>query len=146
MELHRARVYGIWVSLKEADYIAYEKHTSVAHQSHIIAHELSHILCDHRAGGQGDSGLAELFPNLDPDLVQGMLLRCGYTQDAEQEAEIMASLLLLRAQHRTTELSWGPPPEDVETLARIEGVIGLGTLDEAKEGEPSPPRDGGIAR
>ncbi|MGW3951844.1 toxin [Streptomyces sp. NPDC004752] len=129
VELHATGVFGIWLRAEDADYIAYERHTSTAHQSHIIAHELSHMLCDHHGDGSTENPPVELFADLDPSLVKGMLMRCGYTQEAEQEAEVMASLLLLslNARHQYAQPEQGTTPAHQETLARIEEAIGLGS-------------------
>ncbi len=40
--------YGVWLSGPRSDYIFFEKETASVHQSHIILHELSHILLGHQ--------------------------------------------------------------------------------------------------
>lgn len=89
---------GLWVSTEAADFVFYEKETSGLHQEHIILHELGHLLCDHEA----TSGLAPdvsrtLLPTLDPALVSRVLKRSHYSAEAEREAELIASLILERA-------------------------------------------------
>lgn len=127
MELHTTGIFGLWLRADDVDFIAYERHTSAAHQSHIIAHELSHMLCDHHHGDTATETPAELFANLDPALVKDMLMRCGYSQQAEQEAEVMASLLLLSldARPEPSPQADASAPGHKEVLARIEEAIGL---------------------
>ncbi|MEV5988241.1 hypothetical protein AB0L85_25050 [Streptomyces sp. NPDC052051] len=130
-------MFGVWLRTNDADYIAYERYTSTAHQSHIIAHELSHMLCDHRGERSAESPPVELFADLDPGLVRGMLMRCGYTQEAEQEAEVMASLLLLslNTRHQYAQPEQEPTHGHQEALARIEEAIGLGSLSGTTPGD-----------
>ncbi|WP_432011189.1 toxin [Streptomyces cucumeris] len=126
VELHGTGVFGLWFRADDADYIAYERHTSTAHQWHIIAHEVSHMLCGHHGDGTTASIPTELFAGLDPSVVRGMLTRCGYAREVEQEAEVMASLLLLslNARQQGGEPARRAAPGHRETLERIEDVIG----------------------
>ncbi|GAB1691999.1 hypothetical protein [Krasilnikovia sp. M28-CT-15] len=97
LPLPEAGPCGIWLSLPEVDLIAYEAGTNRMHQDHIIAHELAHLICGHSTvdTGRGPDTRA-LFPDLDPALVRAMLHRAHYPDEQEQEAEVMASLLLSR--------------------------------------------------
>ncbi|MBW1602017.1 ImmA/IrrE family metallo-endopeptidase [Streptomyces sp. JJ66] len=125
VDLRATGVYGLWLATHTEDVVLYEARTSRLHQEHIVAHELAHILCDHhRDGGLEDAAVRLLFPHLDPATVRGMLGRCGYLDAEEQEAELMASLLLPRVQRRSAEAMWAPPHDAARTLARIESVIG----------------------
>jgi hypothetical protein len=86
---------GFWVSTEHVDFIVYESDTSSIHQEHIIAHELAHIICCHRGGtALTDASAQLLFPDLEPDLVRDMLRRAGYSDRQEQEAEMLASLIM----------------------------------------------------
>jgi hypothetical protein len=88
---------GCWIAIENADFIVFEANTSVPHQEHIIAHELAHIICCHRPTAALDEASARLlFPALDPALVRDMLRRTGYTDEQEQEAEVLATLMLQR--------------------------------------------------
>ncbi|MGW1867117.1 ParH-like protein [Streptomyces mauvecolor] len=83
---------GLLVSAELADYIAYAADTAPLHRQHILVHELSHLLCGH------DGTLStELTPHLSPGLVRRVLGRTVYTDPQEQEAELLASLILQRA-------------------------------------------------
>ncbi|EFL18535.1 hypothetical protein [Streptomyces sp. C] len=129
-------LFGIWLKTDEFDIIAFEKAASASHKEHIIAHELAHIAFDHDgsvqldqlgagpspAAGPGDPGA--LFSDVDPEAVRGVLMRSRYSDDEEQEAETMASLILARATKRWTERAWGVPDEAAEIVARIESGLG----------------------
>ncbi|MEU0398706.1 toxin [Streptomyces sp. NPDC006197] len=125
VELESSSLHGLWIATSAADLIVYQANTSRAHQEHIIAHELSHILCEHgRAAGQKYGIPLELFPDLSPDLVQGVLQRSGYCERDEQEAELMASLLLTRARRRARGSHPPLAPEAAAVLARVENTVG----------------------
>ncbi|WP_405977824.1 hypothetical protein [Streptomyces sp. NBC_00158] len=129
-------LFGIWLKTDDFDIIAFEKAASASHKEHIIAHELAHIAFDHNgsvqldqlgagpapAAGRGDAG--GLFSDVDPEAVRGVLMRSRYSDDEEQEAETMASLILARATKRWTERAWGVPDEAAEIVARIESGLG----------------------
>lgn len=86
--------YGLWVASPSADYIFYERDTGASHQQHIILHELSHLLCDHRlVQGAAAAPLHSLFPDLQPEMVRRALARAAYSTDDEREAELLASLI-----------------------------------------------------
>ena len=98
---------GLCLVTDKADYIFVEPATSPSRRATIICHEISHLLLGH----EGDSlaGVAsDLAPDLEPGLVARMLARHSYTSPAEEEAEIMATMLVAehtRRQHaasRTT--------------------------------------------
>ncbi|GAA2414369.1 hypothetical protein GCM10010420_49990 [Streptomyces glaucosporus] len=130
MELEEPLLHGLWIALPDTDVIVYRANTSGPHQEHIIAHELSHIIWEHDFGAlPGPAVSAGLFPEAAPDLVRGALKRSAYDDRAEQEAEMMASLILARARRGTapdpgdaTALA----PEDATALARVERVVGRG--------------------
>ncbi|GAA1909687.1 ImmA/IrrE family metallo-endopeptidase [Streptantibioticus ferralitis] len=125
VELQSSQLYGLWIATDVADLIVYEAHTSKPHQEHIIAHELSHMLCGHHSGGKIDDGTAEqLFPDISPDVVRGMLQRSGYSDHDEQEAETMASLILTRARRQVADPVPTASLEQAEAIARIESVVG----------------------
>lgn len=87
---------GLLVSTLEADYILYAADTGVLHQRHILVHEIAHLLLDH-AGSAPLAPAAALLPSLSPALVQRVLGRTGYDEPQEREAELLASLILSRA-------------------------------------------------
>jgi hypothetical protein len=111
---------GFWVATEGADFILYEANTSRTHQEHIVAHELAHMICCHRGTAPLDDASARvLFPDVDPELVRDMLRRSAYTDEQEQEAEVMASVVLERLKrHPYVESS--AAGEGNDPIARIE--------------------------
>jgi hypothetical protein len=93
---------GIWVRTESSDHVFYDPDTSRAHQDHIIAHELGHILRGHRPNQDLSPALVpeRLLSTLDPVMVRKVLGRTGYEQREEQEAETIASLLQSRIHRR----------------------------------------------
>ncbi|GGP40261.1 hypothetical protein GCM10010214_12060 [Streptomyces abikoensis] len=65
------------------DRIYYPQHTSTAHQAHIICHEIAHLLLAH---------IPELDA-LDPEVVRLVLGRSHYADPAEEQAEVLGTLL-----------------------------------------------------
>ncbi|MCF4139000.1 ImmA/IrrE family metallo-endopeptidase [Streptomyces sp. Tue 6430] len=95
---------GMWVATPVADFVIYAAHATRAHQEHIIAHELGHIMCDHQAVSDvGDGILGQLFPDISPTVVRRVLTRTRYSHRNEQEAEMIASLYCARLDPRRAE-------------------------------------------
>ena len=91
--------YGLWLATPAADYVVYEADTSPLHRLHIILHELSHIIYEHRPVPFGDHSapiLSDVFPDFQPDTIRYLLQRTIYSTDEEQEAEVLATLILER--------------------------------------------------
>lgn len=94
---------GMWVATDVADHVFFEEQTSTFHQEHIILHELAHMICGHTIGMLGD--------DFDPaaaggdDLARKALLRASYNTEQEQEAELVATLILERGKQLTGGLS-----------------------------------------
>ncbi len=89
---------GLLVTTGQADYIVYAEDTSALHRQHILVHEYAHLLLGHTSEPSPDPGLTGgLLPNLSPDLVKKVLGRTVYLEPQEQEAELLASLILKRA-------------------------------------------------
>ncbi|EXU64814.1 hypothetical protein Z951_28575 [Streptomyces sp. PRh5] len=91
-------VCGMWIrTLEGIDYIFVHEKTSRAHQDHIIAHEIAHILCNHH--GSLDLSHAkpvadkQLITTLTPEVVRTMLGRSDYEDRDEREAELIGSYL-----------------------------------------------------
>ena len=112
---------GFWVATEAVDFILYEANTSRTHQEHIVAHELAHMICCHRGTSALDDASARtLFPDVDPQLVRDMLRRAGYTDSQEQEAEVMASVILERLKRHTHQPASTTVADFAEAVARIE--------------------------
>lgn len=89
--------WGLWVALPSTDLIFYEEATTSLHQQHIILHELCHLICDHRTPIVAPAEVRQLlFPDLNIETVERILRRSGYLAEEEQEAEMLASLILER--------------------------------------------------
>ncbi|MFI1971527.1 hypothetical protein BLA24_31250 [Streptomyces cinnamoneus] len=118
---------GMWLATDVADIIIVEANTSRLHRDHIIAHELAHMLCRHSdSTGPDPTGIGRLLPNLDPRLVREVLGRTSYSTEEEQEAEIVASLILERVTRPPVECRWDVPSVDAETVARIDHSLNPG--------------------
>lgn len=95
----RARPCGIWIATEGDDWIFVDQQTSPLHRQHIVLHELAHMLCGHTASELPENDmLRRLFPDLSPAMVKSVLSRSSYQSEYEREAELLASLILARAQ------------------------------------------------
>lgn len=83
---------GIRLETPDADLLFYEEATSPLHQNHILAHEVSHIICDHPGSLELDQDAVRTI-GFNPTLVQRMSGRTSYTSEDEREAEVMASVI-----------------------------------------------------
>lgn len=110
---------GLWLAFDHVDVVFYEQHTSGPHQDHIKLHELGHILWNHHGQEKVPTQLVErLFPSLDPRVVKKALGRSHYTAVEEQEAEVIATLLLSRPGWITKPSAQSPSaPEIVDRLS-----------------------------
>ncbi|MEU9470769.1 hypothetical protein AB0D78_29970 [Streptomyces avermitilis] len=110
---------GLLVSTAAVDYVFYEAHTTVTHQTHVIVHELGHLVWNHAHAGPGEGGASyeggSLLPeDIDPVLIEHMLGRTQYSQPEEYAAEYFATQVL--------RLVSGPPfdtaavPPDMSAL------------------------------
>jgi len=107
---------GLWLPLPECDVIFFEEQTSPLHQVHIVLHELSHLLLDHQPKSVDDPEVLRLlFPDFSVDTIQFVLERTTYAAQEEQEAELLASLILAR----TVSISVGQELSDVESLQLV---------------------------
>ena len=101
----RARPCGIWIATDDDDWIFVDQQTSPLHRQHIVLHELAHMLCGHAAGDLPENDmLRRLFPDLSPAMVRPALSRTSYQSEPEREAEVLASLILTRAQPATVPI------------------------------------------
>ncbi|MFJ6943341.1 regulator component [Streptomyces wuyuanensis] len=86
---------GIRVETDAADYLFYEAATSLLHRTHILTHEISHIVCDHPGSLSLDEH-APLATGINPTLIRRMAGRTSYTTQDEREAELMATVIRQR--------------------------------------------------
>ncbi|MGW3207614.1 toxin [Streptomyces sp. NPDC001135] len=117
--MQAAQPCGLWMASDSADFVLFEARTTRPHQDHIIAHELAHIICDHRSSSSLDDTTAQLmFPDLEPELVRDMLGRTNYSDTQEREAEMMASLILTARNNRI-------PEPQTPALGALSGALGI---------------------
>jgi Zn-dependent peptidase ImmA (M78 family) len=110
--------FGLLVSSSRADYVFYVQNTTAVHQRHIVLHELCHLLLGHQSPVADDNELLHLLlPDLRPALVHAMLQRRTYTANEEQEAELLASLILQKAASPGSAVR---PPTDTESAALLQ--------------------------
>ncbi|GAA0896554.1 MULTISPECIES: hypothetical protein [Streptomyces violaceusniger group] len=117
-------ICGMWLATETDDHIFFEQRTSRVHQEHILLHEVGHMLFDHCGTdlSRGEASQA-LLPDLSSQLAQRLLGRTSYTNRQEQEAEMLASLLRIRASQPAART-----PHSV--LGRLEAALGTRAADE----------------
>lgn len=112
---------GMWLGTAQGDYVFYEQDTTRLHQQHIVCHEIGHILRRHPPTRVLDNDIARaLAPQIDAGEVQRVLGRDTYSDDAEFEAELIASLILRRvAHHPAHETPRASRPDAQAVIERI---------------------------
>ncbi|MCP2329924.1 hypothetical protein G443_000194 [Actinoalloteichus cyanogriseus DSM 43889] len=120
------RACGMWLDLGDMDVIAHAR-TTPLHVWHIVLHEVGHMISDHAGAHLLDRDfLRALAPDLDPDVVVRTLGRSSYSAVEEQEAEMIASLILGRAgapprrSHRSDT-----SPDIAQAADRAEDIFGV---------------------
>lgn len=89
---------GAWLAGRTADFVYIDADASPWHRDLIALHEIAHILCGHQASARWMHDLgARVLPGLSDVTLTRMLGRHGYSTSQEREAELMASLILDRA-------------------------------------------------
>ena len=122
---------GIWIGTAEADCIYYEQATSAFHQTHIVMHEIAHMLLGHRGQTPAWQGVARvLAPDLDPELIRLILGRGTYGAREEEEAETLASLILQQPGNLVGSMP-AAGYEDARVLGRLQQVWGRGSRQAA---------------
>ena len=117
--------HGLWLAAEGADIIFYQKHTSPAHQHHIILHELSHLLCGHQPELAQDMVTPQrLLPDIRQATVRGVLSRSAYSNDEEREAELLASLILERSAGLLLAPVEAPDGQSEELVQRLATALG----------------------
>lgn len=112
---------GMWIGTDQADYVFYARDTTPVHQRHIVAHEIGHMVFDHRGVASGTRLDKLLFPALSPAMVRTILGRTAYSDQEEREAETFASVLLGRARLRPAAPDL--QPDEAELLQRVKGAF-----------------------
>jgi len=94
------------VATEDADHVWFQPGTSPFHQAHIILHEFAHLICGHGLIDD-DAALRRLFPDLDPALVKGLLGRGSFSTEQEQEAELLADMIMQEAGRSRRDMTPG---------------------------------------
>jgi hypothetical protein len=116
--------FGVLVSSANADYVFFAQNTTPVHQRHIAVHELCHLLCGHCSHALPDSDLLTLLmPDVDPRLIETLLGRSAYTVEEEQEAEVLASLILEGAGSGLPAGELASDPDSSALLARLRATL-----------------------
>ncbi|MEV6927774.1 hypothetical protein AB0M46_25185 [Dactylosporangium sp. NPDC051485] len=111
---------GLWVATGTADYIVYEATTSPTHRTHIVLHELAHVLLEHSSTKVlTDDATSALMPHLEPATVQRLMARTWFDEDAEREAEVAADILSKRIQRPLRGAGQAPPSEVADVVDRL---------------------------
>jgi hypothetical protein len=102
-------ITGLWMPRKSIDFIFYKSDTHVTYQTHIILHELAHMLLDHPLQRIDQLISPEILKEFGAD-VQGYLRAIHQGEDTyEEEAEAFVELVqqhVMRAR-RLIELTTG---------------------------------------
>jgi len=98
-----ATVFGGWVFAGDRDYVFYEADTPPLHQAHIRLHEMAHMLLGHPTLRVDVQQTQALRGETGTDLtsVDALRLRSAHSDELEQEAELLATLIRDRALRRT---------------------------------------------
>ncbi|MGH3830244.1 MAG: hypothetical protein ACRDRS_07280 [Pseudonocardiaceae bacterium] len=86
--------FGLWLATASTDYIFYQAETTRVHQDHIILHEVGHILADHRSDDTDDEYWQQIMPDLSLGVIRRALRRTHYDTEQEQEAELVATIIM----------------------------------------------------
>lgn len=105
---------GLWLMREDDDVIVHEMGTSQYHIDQICLHEVGHMLLGHRTPiadpacepqSERIAALQEVFPLLDLESIQSILLRSHYDSEQERDAEMFASVLMIAAAAAADEQS-----------------------------------------
>jgi hypothetical protein len=113
--------FGLWLDAGIADYIVYQAETTPMHQDHIILHEVGHILADHDSDDADEAYWRQALPDLSPEMIKRALRRTHYDTQAEQQAELVATIIMQWASvidHTT------PRPVELDAAQRVQAALG----------------------
>lgn len=117
-----AQISGLWLGAATRDYVYFREGLAGCRLDHTLMHEFAHMMCHHRSATLADR---EWLRAQAPQLVTGediehICMRSNFDSADEQEAELMASLMLAR-------MSTGPSLDraatDGGTAARVESIF-----------------------
>ena len=85
---------GLWLAAPTADYLLYQQHTSIAHQDHIVLHEVGHIIAEHESLPLHEQSWSALDADTLRTAIGNALHRTRYDTEREREAETVATIIL----------------------------------------------------
>lgn len=94
---------GAWWATQDVDFICYDQSASPAVREQTIAHELGHLLMDHRQRDGGSRpGVADVLAaaSVNPTLIKNFLGRTGYDDAVEAAAEEFGTRLIQQGRRR----------------------------------------------
>lgn len=118
-----AEITGLWLGAKTRDYVYFREGLLGCRLENTLLHEFSHMICQHRSASVAEQEwLRSKAPNLTAiGDIEHMCMRRDYAATDEQEAELMASLILARAEGRWQTL--GRNRQDAQAAARVESIF-----------------------
>lgn len=117
-------VCGLWLRLGDQDVVGFPAGAPRTHRDHIVLHEVGHMLANHSGGLAGAQAGAPmqasaLLPDLDPAMVRSVLGRSVYSDVQEQEAELIATLIM----HRSLGTEPRIPPAGGAVVERLQRTL-----------------------
>lgn len=102
MEVQGRTPCGMLVLTSELLLVFYSANAPPLHQANTLLHEAGHLIRDDLSTESGKlvERVMALTPSLRPELIQRVLGRSGYHDEAEAGAELIAALIAERAGHR----------------------------------------------
>jgi len=125
-------MFGAWIKSERTDYIFYDDGPFRVHSIHILLHELSHVLLNHKTihvDANVDILLHHYLRSLDTDgslatlvTLQGLCRTLKYTDQQELEAETLSSLTQARVFHLAGLDALTQPSQTPVMHAMVEGL------------------------
>jgi hypothetical protein len=116
---------GFLIATGDEDFIVFERRAVPLYQRQIVLPEVAHLLFAHETETVlAEDAIAMMMPSLDPALVQRVLGREHTNSVAEQEAELLASMMGQRISPWSPDRSWDVVPEDRELVERLVRALG----------------------
>ncbi|HTI19423.1 MAG TPA: hypothetical protein VL652_00440 [Kutzneria sp.] len=116
---------GFLIATGDEDFIVFERRAVPLYQRQIVLHEVAHLLFAHETETVlAEDAIAMMMPSLDPGLVKRVLGREHTNSVAEQEAELLASMMGQRISPWSPDRSWDVVPEDRELVERLVRALG----------------------
>lgn len=117
-------ITGLWLGASTRDYIYFRAGQAGCQLENTLLHEFSHMICQHRSASvREQTWLRERAPNLtDIGDIEHMCMRRDYGSSDEREAELMATLILARAE-RGWRARTGASRSEELAAARVESIF-----------------------